>query len=208
MPKEVGSPKVLLVEGSNDKHVVIHIWNSYYGDDIPFEIIEKQGIDRLFESIYPEFSTFDRETIGILVDANDDPERRWKQLAKLLQNHIQFQVPTKPENPGTIIDSQPRVGIWMMPDNHSSGELEDFIRELIPDEDPIWPLACDYINGIPLDDRKFRPHKELRAQIHAWLAACERPRPMGTAIGRGDLDVHQPAASHLYEWLYRLFIEE
>lgn len=208
MSTGANSGKVLLVEGSNDEHVVRHIWKSRHNSSQPFEILDKQGYNTLLDSITTELVAIERETVGILIDANDAPEKRWREITDHLTKFFDIQVPTKPEKSGTIIDSQPRVGIWMMPDNHSSGELENFIRELIPDEDPIWPLACDYINGIPLDDRKFRPHKELRAQIHAWLAARERPRPMGTAIGHGDLDVHQPAASHLYEWLHRLFIEE
>ncbi len=208
MPRDVDPKRILLVEGSNDEHVVKHIWKSRHGDSTPFKIIDKRGIDNLLASIYLEFSAYDREIIGILIDANDDPDGRWKELSSQLENHLKFQVPMKPERLGTIIDDQPRVGVWMMPNNDSSGELENFIHTLIPDEDPIWPRSCDYIDEIPPIDRRFSPHKKLRAQIHAWLATRKRPRPMGTAIGYGDLDVHQSSANEFYEWLRRLFIEE
>lgn len=212
MPKDVDYKdykKVLLVEGSNDGHVAIHIWKSHHGSgSAPFEIIDKKGIGNLLKSLYLEFSTYDREVIGILIDANDNPGKRWKEIVGQLEEFPEISIPQKPEGLGTIIDNQPRIGIWMMPDNQSSGELENFIHQLIPDRDPVWPRSCDYINGIPEKDGKFSLRKKLRAQIHAWLATRERPRPMGAAIGCGDLDVQVPLANEFYEWLCRLFHEE
>ncbi|MCY4158760.1 MAG: hypothetical protein OXE92_00380 [Bacteroidetes bacterium] len=75
-----------------------------------------------------------------------------------------------------------------MPDNYSLGELEKFISKLIPNGDPVWPRAVSYIDEIPQEDRKFKPHKELRAQIRARLAIRHSPRSLGMAIGAGDLN--------------------
>ena len=103
--------------------------------------------------------------------------------------------------------NQPRVGVWLMPDNVSSGELENFIHKLIPEEDAIWPRAKQYIDDIPAEDRKFRDRKEFRAKIHAWLATCESPRQMGAAIGTRDLNSEAQIAKDFYEWLRQLFTE-
>ncbi|MCY4536166.1 MAG: hypothetical protein OXB91_12440 [Bryobacterales bacterium] len=92
-----------------------------------------------------------------------------------------------------------------MPDNGSKGQIEDFVRELIPSCDPIWPLAEDYIEAIPEPDRKFKPQKGLRASIHAWLAVREEPRRMGLAITAGDLDANAEPAERFMSWLRRLF---
>ena len=64
----------------------------------------------------------------------------------------------RPDRDGTIIletEDLPRVGVWLMPDNESAGELEDFVARMIPGDDPVWPLSESYIEGIPLVDRKF-----------------------------------------------------
>ena len=53
------------------------------------------------------------------------------------------------------------------------------------------------------DDEHVVDH--IRAKVHAWLAARMRPRPMGLAIGSGDLDVGTNACVELTEWLSRLF---
>ena len=207
MAEDVDRKKVLLVEGRNDEHVTRHIWKSHDGGRTPFAISDKRGFDKLLKSIYSEYSAGEREVLGILIDANDDPDRRWKKLAREIEKELKFQIPLKPERLGTIIDRQPRVGIWMMPDNNSSGELENFIRNLIPAGDSIWPRSCGYIDEIPLDDRKFSPGKVVKAQVHAWLATLKKPSLMGAAIRKGDLDAYHPSAIKFYEWLHRLFVE-
>ena len=99
----------------------------------------------------------------------------------------------------------PRVGVWLMPDNQSPGELEDFVAQMIPDGDPVWPLSQDYIDGIPVSDRKFAHGKTLRAKIHAWLAAREDPRQMGLAIRARDLDIGGDLCTRFTAWLDMLF---
>lgn len=92
-----------------------------------------------------------------------------------------------------------------MPDNSANGELEEFVAEMIPAGDPVWPLAQDYINGIPSDARKFPDGKSLRAQIYAWLSARADPRQMGSAIGTHDLLVNGELCQKFVTWLTRLF---
>ena len=106
---------------------------------------------------------------------------------------------------GTIIDTTPRIGVWLMPDNRSAGEIEDFVQQMIQHDDPAWPLAQRYIRDIPEEARKFRPHKTSRAELHAWLATREEPGFMGSAIGRGDLETGGPLCTEFAEWIERLF---
>lgn len=53
------------------------------------------------------------------------------------------------------MDGQPRVWVYLMPDNASTGELEDFVMQMIPEGDPVWPRFKRYIGEIPQADRKF-----------------------------------------------------
>ena len=92
-----------------------------------------------------------------------------------------------------------------MPDNGSAGELEDFVRRLLPAGDPVWPRAQRYIDDIPTAHREFTTGKILRAQIHTWLATRKEPRKMGVAIGAGDLNASHPLATQFVDWLRRLF---
>ena len=198
-----GDDCVLLVEGLDDKHVVRHL--SDRQEEMPnICIFDKDGIEGLLEDIGLELRVPGRRALGILVDANDDLNARWSAVADRLREE-NIVVPDNPGSEGTIINGFPRVGIWLMPDNQSPGELEDFVSKMIPDEDPIWPRARRYIDCIPKADRKFTEKKIQRARIHAWLATREDPRRMGAAIGARDLSVDGAYSTKFVEWLRRLF---
>ena len=205
MPISTSSPNVLLVEGTDDEHVVKHI--RCQSQQMPdFEIINKGGINALLESIRVEARVPSLATLGILVDADDDVNGRWGEISDKLQT-VNINVPASPDPNGTIIDCVPRIGIWMMPDNKSSGELENFIEKMIPPSDQIWPRSMAYINGIPMPERKFvnSDRKIVKAKVHAWLAARKFPGLMGVAIRERDLDINVSDSTNFVDWLRRLF---
>ena len=197
-------PKVLLVEGQNDKHVVLQLCNRHPA--IPDFYIQDSGdINQLLAAIGPQALAPGRETLGILADTDDLPQSRWDEIAHQLAG-VGIPLPPSPEPGGTIIPgSRLRVGIWLMPNNQNTGEVEDFVSQMIPAADPVWPLAQQYIAGIPLSARKFAAGKTLRAQIHAWLAARAEPRLMGLAIRAHDLATNGTLCQTFLTWLNRLF---
>lgn len=203
------NPHVLLVEGADDEHVVYHL-RARSGENLEFEVIPKDGIDGLLSSVEVEINVPDRKVMGILIDADDDVAARWCAVTnRLKQAKSSLQIPPQPDPDGTVLhenpqDRIPRIGIWMMPNNESPGELEDFIARMIPGGDAVWPLSEKYIACIPKPERKFKSGKKLRAQVHAWLAARERPRPLGLAIKTRDLEV-EPNSQTFINWLQRLF---
>ena len=203
-PQTPPPPRLLLVEGQNDKHVIGHLWQRIYGSALSFCISDKQSVEQLLRSIGTEARTRGREALGIVVDANDDISSRCEAVADRLRG-AGIDPPTRLDPAGTVIDGTPRVGIWLMPDNTSTGELEDFVAKMVPSDDTVWPMSKGYIEGIPRQERKFREGKILRAQIHAWLAAREDPRQMGLAIKTEDLDIDGPLCKRFACWLERLF---
>lgn len=200
------SNRVLLVEGDDDIHVVSHI--RYRSEATPeFQIIGKGGVSQLLDSIWLEVREPGREVLGIIVDGDTNLSSRWDAVKGRLRDEG-FVLPNQPHPNGTIIHETgnlPRVGIWLMPDNESAGELEDFVARMIPDDDPVWPLSQGYIDGIPTSDRKFTENKTQRAKVHAWLAAREDPRQMGQAIRAQDLEINGELCQKFVDWLRRLF---
>lgn len=199
---------VLIVEGKDDEHVVHHIADRIDAV-VEFGILSKDGIDPLLAAIERDIKVSGRDTVGIVADANDDLNARWQAVTdRIRRAGLGIDPPTHPDPAGTIIREaarRPRVGIWLMPDNRSSGELEDFVAKMIPSDDTVWPLAQKYIDGIPRSDREFAEGKIQRARVHAWLAAREDPRQMGTAIHAGDLNVDVPPCQAFVAWLLQLF---
>ena len=115
---ETLAERVLLVEGVDDKQVVRQLWRA--SSNMPdFTIIDKEGAPNLLKSIRDEVLAEDREAVGILIDANDDLNARWRSVAGRLRD-AGIQLPNAPAPNGTIIESIPRVGVWLMPDNTST----------------------------------------------------------------------------------------
>ena len=197
---------ILLVEGQDDEHVVLHLCRRHNMGPT-FSIKDKEGFPNLRSSISSEIKASERRAVGILVDANGNVNDRWKAVTAQLQK-ANIKAPSSPDPTGTIIagqNGQPRVGIWLMPDNNASGELENFVTQMIPASDPVWPRSQGYIDDIPEAERKFSQSKTPRAKLHAWLAAREDPRKMGSAIRANDLDSNGPLCQNFLAWLMRLF---
>ena len=215
--------RMLLVEGQDDKHVVLHLCKQHQAtlsflfldpdrDDSQVTVSDRRAvsirdagnIDKVLESIIPEIKAPGRQAVGILVDANDDVTGRWEAIRNRLQG-ADINPPQHLSPDGTIIQANPRIGIWLTPDNLSAGELEDFVVQMIPEGDQVWPLSQRYIEEIPQEERKFSDGKILRAQLYAWLAAREDPRRMGLAIRAQDLKVDGTLSQKFVVWLNALF---
>lgn len=201
--QEPTGPNLLLVEGQDDLHVVRHLCNRQ-GYEPKFQIIPADGYPNLQDMIYGQIRSPDCHVLGIMADANNDPRGRWESISGMLMN-VGISGPDAIGRQGTIIDAKTRVGIWLMPDNRTQGELEDFVIEMIPDGDPVWPLAKNYIDGISIPDRKFADGKISTAYLYAWLATREEPPRMGAAIGQSDLSAEGPLATSFVNWLRQLF---
>ena len=197
--------QLLLVEGPDECHVVSKLL-ARYEIEPSFKIAPKGSFEELRSSIYNEVNAPKRRVLGILADANDHPDRRWQSISDQLRRAA-CDVPNQCSSTGTIFPGPrgTRVGVWLMPDNQHQGELEDFVAGMIPEGEPTWPRARQYIDDIPDCERKFRPGKLTRAYVHAWLATRREPRPMGLAITAGDLLHDSPIAASFVDWLRMLF---
>ena len=226
MVKVDSSRFLLLVEGQDDQHFIQQLWNKHYyqkqskslfytNQKPPFSILDKKGAPSLISGITEEIDVPDREVLGILVDADNDLNEQWKKIAhelKTATKHPQA-IPKHPDPMGTIINNykigkskrELRIGVWLMPDNASPGELEDFAVKMVPDNDPVWPLSKEYIQNIPKQYRKFDCDKTPRAELYAWLATNKDPGRMGSAIKAEDLTLNNQPSETLLKWLSELF---
>ena len=194
---------VLLVEGPRDKYVVEEICRHHHMGH-GFDISVKSDIDQLLDGIVPEILASRSRSVGILADANDDLINRWNKIRDRVYTGG-IELPESLSQMGCIVETEdkPRIGVWLMPDNTSAGELEDFVAKMIPSDDNVWPLSKRYIATIP--DPAFTDKKRVRAQLYAWLAARKNPKHMSTAIEDKDLEVNGMLCQTLVAWLNGLF---
>ena len=72
-------PRVLLVEGANDMHVVIHL-SKHKGLPHNFCIVETGSVDELLNAIEVVPDVEERKAVGIVLDADEHPGTRWKEV--------------------------------------------------------------------------------------------------------------------------------
>lgn len=210
----------LLVEGSEDSNIVYHLLAHYKlpiaerGRPFPgrISIDAGRGVDYLLESLPIRLKAMRTEQptarLGIVLDADSDLQSRWAALQRRLIPFGYSGMAQAPVNEGTIVETPglPIVGIWLMPNNQTSGEIEDFIQLLVPANDSLLPLAEQTVQALPPHERRFPVHDERKAIVHTWLAWQAEPgRPMGQAITKRYLDPTAPSAAQFVAWVRRVF---
>ncbi len=213
---------LLLVEGSDDLHVCIHLLKSHQIKILEkdkaerfktfekgkIEIVPKDGIDNLLQTLDVELLRSDLKCLGILVDADEDLTSRWQSLRNILVGSGYSTIPTTPNPSGTVIDEndKPTVGIWVMPDNQLPGILENFCSFLVPANDTLWITAKNTLQQVIQQERRFPEQHTIKAHLHTWLAWQEEPgKPIGQAITKRFLDPKAPHAQQFIQWIRQLF---
>jgi len=206
--------KIILVEGNDDKHALIHLMghhiNNWDDQNPPFACEITNGYDagpRKTGYITGKLKGEDVTTVGVIFDANGDFSGRWNRMKGLLRDSFP-EMPDDMPVDGLVMENteHKRLGIWIMPDNKSSGMLETFLRWLVKEQDqPLWEhakttkeKACEL--GAPCKDEP--PEKAL---IHTWLAWQAPPGiSFGRALQRSVLDPKADCARAFANWMKRL----
>lgn len=203
--------RALWVEGKDDSAVTQSLCRAYELPEV-FAVVPKSGVDEVLNTFYTALRGPGIERFGLLIDANGDAEARWRSIRDTLRQEGYANLPDGPAPEGTIIAApphRPRFGTWIMPDNASTGALEDFAATLVPADDRLWARAEAAVDAIPKEERKFSEVRRSKARMHTWLAWQESPgSPMGQAIGKGDLRADAPAAQRFVTWLRRLMLDD
>lgn len=196
----------LLVEGNDDQHILWAICEKY---KLPqnFDVIDCKGIDPLLTKIPVYLKTHGLQSIGIIIDADENLENRWNALKSRLSQT--FPIPDTFPKEGLIVKNEEgiKLGVWIMPNNEEKGMIEDFIRFLIPEDDKLLPEINKFLSEI--EAKGIHKYNEIhcsKAKIHAWLALQERPGvPMGQAITKRYLTTGTEGFKVFLTWLKKLF---
>ena len=209
--EDTASPKRLFIlEGRTDKITVCSVLEKLnilnVERDVKFE--ECNGIENLLRDFPVFIKESDMKSIGIIVDANSSLESRWQSIRnKLIRSDLEIELPETPCHHGTIQEfGNQIIGIWVMPDNQRCGVLEDFVAELIS-EDDIWELACDFVEkakDIEKAKDKGIQISESKSRIYAWLAIVVPEMRMGTAFKANKLKLDTTNYKNFENWIKNL----
>jgi hypothetical protein len=209
--------KQLLVEGQDDKFAIVGLMEHHVEwPDRPHQppvFIDAVGsVSEILNTNYlrTKLKASDLEILGVLVDADDEPNARWNSFRSIC-TPLFPDIPATLPSGGLVIqnDSGLRLGFWMMPDCSMAGMLETFLKHLIPlSAEPLWKYSESSFDGACSLGAPCRAVHFDKARIHTWLAWQDPPgESLGRALTRRILDPTAPTAAAFVLWfkeLYRL----
>jgi hypothetical protein len=147
-------------------------------------------------------------TLGVMFDADDKPSGRYQRVRTLCEQFF----PTLPKElppGGCVVENtdNKRLGFWLMPDNASDGDMETFLKFLVPDDSvPVWAHAVECVTtakgiGCPCRDSHL-----TKANLYTWLAWQDPPgQSPGRALTKKILDPHGASATAFVDWFMQLY---
>jgi hypothetical protein len=207
--------KVLLVEGRQDVRVIPELieangvnWGTKKNPVV--KIRDCDGYQKLVDQdiISTELKASGLSVLGIMIDADENPSRRWQSIRNVILKSIPDIPETLPENglihilPGGI-----KLGIWMMPDNKMRGMLETFLAYMIPvGNEVLWQFAQTTAQEAKTQGAEFTDFHLDKANIYTWLAWQNPPgRQLHQAIMERIFDPNHPNAQKFVNWFINLY---
>ena len=211
-----GQRSELRVEGTDDKHALIHLLIRhgllYEEEPWPAElpkVEEATGKDGVLKAIEEAIQLGTGLTMGFVLDANTSLKDRWQAVSGRLRAVGVDEIPrTIPPNGyvGFSEKFRTRVGVWLMPDNCTQGALEQFLETLINNHDPLFAHARQATAEAKEAGAGFPNKDKHKAALHAWLAWQESPgRPYGIAIRAKYFGHESTEAIAFVNWFRRLY---
>ena len=207
---------VLCVESQHDQHVVIHLVKrhgvNWSDNDHPVNVKNSKNDSGVLNAIRDEVDAAKGtgRAVGFILDIDTTAVGRWAQVEKALKT-VGMNPPHQPVIGGYIEKSlalNVQVGVWLMPDNQLyQGDLEDFLKTLLPNSDKLYAFAEKSSEEAILHDAKYmNPKDRKKANLHCWLAWQEEPGvPYGQAINFKYFESQSAEATAFVTWFKTLF---
>jgi len=116
--------------------------------------------------------------IGIVRDADDNPTGAFESIANTLQT---FELPV-PQPSGLFATGFPSIGVFILPDGHSPGSVEEVCWEAVSNT-AAGHCCMSFLDCLRVSMALLSPNVG-KTLVHAYLAAQEDP---STTVGVGAL---------------------
>lgn len=202
----------LLVEGPDDLFVIARLREVNQLEDNVF-IKPCGSVEKAIElfRVLIEKQAVANRILGIVIDADSNLAGRWQRISQILIESKKYNVPDILPKEGLVLlpnDAEdPKIGVWVMPDNQLNGMLEDFLAMLAVNDSEL----LDEVNATlkTVEDKGLSRYKAVhkaKARIHTFLAWQEEPgTTMGNAIAKSYLKADSEQAVIFVDWLRSLF---
>ena len=201
---EITEPQLLLVEGKDEELFFGRLLQSGLpAASCQVIALGKDGFRARLLGLSAAIREHPIRSLGVVRDALESAERALQSVRDALEA-VRF--PT-PASHGEVLATEPRVGVFIMPDGERSGALEALCRRAVEAE---TAAACAEEYLACLDDRDGWQTQRSKARrdkgfVHAYLASRRDPASrVGEGARQGVWDFGHPAFSPIRDFLGRL----
>ena len=197
-------PKLLLVEGEDEWHLLIRLLEPILGV-VEIDVRSFAGRDNLSRALRSlregAASGFDYvRALGVCRDADEDPDAAFHSVCTALRTN-DF---TAPEQPGAFADGKPRVGVLILPDRERKGSLDTILRTAAAGEETMGHCVSAYIECLKGSGLSIHPNTD-KVWVHAYLAS--RPNPslkLGEAAKAGCWNFNHEAWEPIKQFIHAM----
>jgi hypothetical protein len=206
---------VLLVEGKQEVRVIPELieangvnWGTRNKPVVYLR--DYDGYSKIIDPdvISTELQASGLSALGIMLDADDNPNERWQSIRNACQSSIP-DIPKDLPEAGLILNAPNSVqfGIWLMPDNRMGGMLETFLAYLVPnDSEPLWQFSQETSRTAKNKGASFKDVHYDKANIYTWLAWQDPPgQQLHQAVMERILNPQHPNAQKFVTWFKTLY---
>jgi hypothetical protein len=166
-PVSITKKKLLLVEGNDEKNFLEELFRHMRKEDIVdiHDVAGKYNFKKNMPTFMKTPGFNDVEAIAIVRDADDSCTSAFQSVEGVLKENSFL----PPGRPGEFSQGNPKVGVFIMPDNVNSGMLEDLCLETVKEKE-----GMECVNRfIDCANQLENPPKEkdiAKAKVQAFLA--------------------------------------
>lgn len=208
-------PNVLLVEGKQEVRVIPELmeanginWGTRTNPVVYLR--DYDGYHKIVDSdvIATELQASGLSALGIMIDADDNPQGRWQSVRQACLKSIPDIPEILPEK-GLIHTTSNTIkfGVWIMPDNKMQGMLETFLAYMLPNENELlWQFSQETTQEARRKGAPFIESHYDKANIYTWLSWQNPPgRQLHQSIMERILNPQHPNAQNFVSWFKDLY---
>lgn len=203
-PTEIHKQKLLIGEGIEEVRFFNKLLEHMQINDIQvahYEGKDHNKLSNFLETLAQKRNFHNLVSIGITRDADENlAKSAFDSICGVLKK-IERHKFTVPKAINEFSHGQPKIGIFVMPDCHGLGMLEDLCLASITN-DPIVHCVDNFLACIETEGRI--PSNKSKARIQAWLATHPKIRLLAEAAEAGYWNFEHTAFNKLKDFLQKL----
>ena len=200
-PEQITESSLLLVEGRSDEEFFKALMRKMQLSGIEIRMYGGKNNLRKALNGLQRISGFDRISLGIVRDADNNAKSAFQSVCSALRNAGL----SHPKQPESFEGTKPRIGVLVLPDANTPGMLETICLRSVTD-DPAMKCVDEYFNCVQ-EQLGYLPKTINKAQVQAFMASKpETVWQLGEAAQKNYWQLDHPTFDHVKRFMNDLLM--